>query len=208
MALPKPIEYATVPRDWPDETAVVIGSGPSLTADDVEHCRGRARVIALKDAVQLAPWADVLYACGNDASHWWPRHGPSLTFAGARYALEPYAVKWGARILRDTGEAGLETAPDGVRTGKNSAYQAVNLAVHYGVTRVLLLGVDMGHSPHSPKYFYGDRKHQLPSPYGAMLALWPTLIEPLKTLGVELINCSRQTALDCFHRVPINEALS
>jgi hypothetical protein len=201
-----PIVYATVPRTWDGDTVVVMASGPSLCTDDVESCRGRARVIAVKDAIRLAPFADGLYGC--DANFWYGSKG-FPTFAGFKYSIDPIAARYGPQLLKNTGESGLEVDPTGLRTGKNSTYQAVNLAVHLGARRILLLGVDMGHSPYSPKYFYGDRpKGQRNSPWAAMLLLWPTLLAPLQALGIEIINCSRQTAIDCFPRRTLQEALA
>lgn len=198
--------YVSVPRTWEGDTAVVIASGPSLTVEDVTYCRDRAHVIAVKDAIRLAPFASCLYGC--DAT-FWQRHKGLPEYTGAKYSIDPRAAGHGPHLLRNTGETGLELEPTGLRTGKNSTYQAVNLAVHYGVRRILLLGVDMGHTPHGHKYFFGNRPshQQLTSPFAAMLLLWPTLIAPLAALGVTVINCSRTTALVCFPQQTIEEAL-
>lgn len=201
----KPATAATVPRAWVGETAVIIAPGPSLTADDVAYCRGKARLIAVKDAIRLVPFADCLYGCDAD---FWVLHKGFPDFHGLKYSLDPGSAVVGAAILRNTGECGLELEPSGLRTGKNSTYQAINLAVHLGVRRIRLLGVDMGHAPHSPKYFYGDRPSgRRPSPYHAFILQFQTLVEPLAELDIEVLNCSRVTALTCFPRVPLHEAL-
>jgi hypothetical protein len=115
----------SVPRWWPDETVVCVGSGPSLTAEDLTYCVGRAKIIAVKDVVRLVPTADALYACGADRSQWWQRYGPDLQwFTGLRYTLDPAADPW-AEVLEATGPEGLETDPTGLRTGHNSGYQAM-----------------------------------------------------------------------------------
>ncbi len=197
-----------VPRIWGGATVVLLASGPSLTPEDVASCRGRATVLAVKDAIRLAPWADGLYGC--DAS-FWHRHQGFPTFAGLKYSIDPNAARWpGVTILRNTGERGLELDPTGLRTGRNSSYQALNLAVHLGASRILLLGLDMGHSPCSPKYFFGDRPsdQQQASPWASMLELWPTLVAPLAALGVEVINCSRVSAVTAFPRLALHEALA
>ncbi len=197
-----------VPRIWGGETAVILASGPSLCQEDVDACQGRARVLAVKDAIRLAPTADGLYGC--DAS-FWARHEGFPTFTGFKYSIDPRAGRWPAVIvLRNTGESGLERDPSGLRTGRNSTYQAVNLAVHLGASRVLLLGLDMGHSPCGPKYFFGHRPsdQQVQSPWASMLLLWPTLVAPLLALGIAIVNCSRVTAVTCFPRQSLREALA
>lgn len=197
----------TVPQLWPGETVVCLGSGPSLTAGDVAYCRGRSRVIAVKDAVRLAPWADALYACGADRSFWWQRHGPTLNdFAGLRYTLDRSAALW-ASVLESTGREGLETDPAGIRTGQNSGYQAINLAVHLGASLIVLLGYDMQPSQDGTDHFFGDHPHGVKPPFRDLRPFYETLVDPLKALGICILNASRRSALDCFPRVSLVEAL-
>jgi hypothetical protein len=63
---------AMVARTFPNSTIVCIASGPSLTREDVDACRGAAGVVlAVNDTITYAPWADVLYACDR---RWWQEH--------------------------------------------------------------------------------------------------------------------------------------
>lgn len=184
-------------------TFVCLAGGPSLTQADVDVCRGRARVIAIKDAIRLAPWADVLYAC--DAK-WWKHYGDALQFPGQRFTLDHFASQW-AEVLRNTGDTGLELAPGGIRTGKNSGYQAINLAVHLGARRIILLGYDM--QPAGARdHWFGEHPWKTRPPYALFLQLFPSIVEPLKAIGVEVLNASRVSALSCFPRVAIEDALS
>jgi len=56
---------------WIDETVVIIGGGPSLTMDQLEYVKGRAKTIGINDAYLIAPWIDILYACDLK---WWNWH--------------------------------------------------------------------------------------------------------------------------------------
>jgi hypothetical protein len=195
-----------VPKLWPGETCVLFGGGPSLTPADVDAVRGRARVIAINDAYTCAPWADVLYAC--DAK-WWGWHHGAPTFHGPKYSVDPASAKWpGVQVLANTGPLGLELAPTGLRTGKNSGYQAIGLAVHLGVARVLLLGFDMDPAPDGRTHWHGDHPDHQPSPYAAMLAAFPSLVEPLAELGVSVVNCSRRTVLTAFPCARLEDELA
>lgn len=205
------VNMITVPKRWPGETVVLIGGGPSLTVADVEavermHSRGLVRAIAINNAYLIAPWADVLYAA--DAK-WWGWHVGVPSFTGPKYALDisapiPYPD---VQLLQNTGFVGLELEPTGLRAGYNSGYQAINLAVHFGAKRILLLGYDMRPAQDGRTHWHGDHPDHQPSPYAQMISAFGTLLDPLKELGVSVINCSRRTALTCFPCATIEDAL-
>lgn len=184
-----------VPRAFPGATFVLLGGGPSLTQADVDAVRGRAIVVAVNDAYKLAPWADVLYAC--DAK-WWRWHGGVPSFAGPKYALDRNARFPGVAVLRNTGTRGLELDPTGLRTGRNSGYQAINLAVHLGAKRIVLLGYDMQPTPSGKTHWFGDHPDRIPSPYRLMRQEFDSIAKPLRDAGVDVVNCSRRTALEAF----------
>src|SRR5678815_3029451 len=131
----------TVPRLWPGSTIVCIASGPRLTQADVDDVRGKARVIVVNDNYQKAPWADVLYAADSE---WWKLHQGVPSFAGLKYSVDQ--ASWiypDVQILQNTGKDGFDERPTSLRTGQNSGYQAIHLAVHLGASLIVLLGYDM-----------------------------------------------------------------
>lgn len=210
------VPTVTVPKLWPGETAVIIGGGSSLTSEDVAFCRGKARVIAVKEAVLLAPWADVLYA--GDAK-WWRGYRGAPEFTGLKYTIEqdPKEEQIGdwpsVQVLRNTGDHGLELEPTGLRTGFNSGYQAIGVAVHLGVSRVVLLGFDMwrgqdGHQNWFDRYPHLIKAHHVPSPYPVFLQAFASLVEPLKQAKIEVVNATRWTMLTAFPYLDLEEALS
>lgn len=204
----------TVPRLWPGETVVILGGGSSLTPADVAYCRGKAHVIAIKEAFQLAPWAEVLYAA--DAK-WWRHFQGAPLFAGRKYSIEQDSSQpptdwsqWPAvHVLRNTGVDGLELEPTGLRTGYNSGYQAINLAYHLaGATKIILLGFDMWTGPSGQQNWFGDHPLHTKSPYPLFLQAFKSLEAPLTAAGVHVVNASRFTVLDSFPRVSLEEAFA
>jgi len=195
-----------VPPRWPGETFVCIGGGPSLTTADVDAVHGWARVIAINDAYLLAPWADVLYAC--DAK-WWTWHHGVPSFGGPKYSIESSdpVTFTEVQVLKNTGITGLELDPTGLRTGINSGYQAINLAVHLGAERILLLGYDMS-CDGTRSHWFGEHPDAQPSPYPQMREAFESLVEALQAIGVTVINCSRRTALTTFPCVPLEQELA
>lgn len=173
----------------------------------MDYCRGKAPVVAVNDTYRLAPWADALYACD---ARWWDAHNGVPMFTGLKFSLESAAGRWpGVHVLENTGDRGVELVPSGVRTGKNSGYQAINLAIHLGASLIVLLGYDMQRVDGRPSHFFGEHPRTLhrDSPFGLFLDHYPSIVEPVRALGVRIVNCSRETALTCFPRQPLEAVL-
>lgn len=163
-------------------------------------------MIAINDAYRLAPWADLLYAADHG---WWRWHEGAPSFTGPKYAMHAGSAEWpGVTVLQNTGIYGLELRPFGLRAGFNSGYQAINLAVHLGASRIVLLGYDMQAPRRGPSHWFGEHPNQARSSYGTFREAFPTIVEPLQQLGVAVLNASRETALECFPRVSLAEALA
>lgn len=210
-SLRRPVRvFPSVPKLWPESTVVCIASGPSLTPDDVAYVRGRARVIVVNDNYRLAPWADVLYAA--DAG-WWRVHRDAGAFAGLKYSIgsRGSGLPKSVVALRNTGTGGLELHPTGLKTGRNSGYQAINLAVHLGARRIVLIGYDMQPDARGKAHWFGAHLAPLNQPSKQIFQSWrkafPTLVAPLSTLGITVVNCSRVSALTCFPCQSLRETL-
>lgn len=198
-------------RQWPGDTVVCLAGGPSLTAGDVDFCRGKARVVAVNDAYRLAPWADVLYACDFK---WWEHHQGVPLFAGLKLTLEAKAERWdGVKALRRAGPDGLELDPaEGITTGgsgSNSGFQAINVAVQLGASRVVLLGYDMQLGPKGRSHWFGKhpRGLQKDACFSSFRSAFNSMVKPLRQAGVEVLNCSRETALTAFPRAALADVL-
>ncbi len=200
------VQYmTTVPKLWPGSTIVCIGTGPSLTQADVDFCRDKARVIVVNDAYKLAPWADVLYACDQK---WWTWHKGVPEFAGLKYRLQGHPNLFpNVQVLKNMGRIGLCLDPHGVMAGYNSGFQAVGVAVHLGAARIVLLGYDMGQQPKGPSHFFGEHRDKTRPPYAACIQAFRSLPAPLQAAGIDIVNCSRQTALGWFRKEPLEAVL-
>lgn len=194
---------------WRGETVVILATGPSLNQADVDAVRGRARVIAVNDSYRLAPWADLIYACDERWWRWQYRdHKAAIAaFAGLRFALKPVRPEWGVTVLKNTGVTGLELNPGGLKNGRNSGYQAINLAVHLGAARILLLGYDMSLGQGGKVHWFGSHPNGGRPPLTKFRLYFPSIAPPLKALGIEVVNCSRRSALTCFPKVALERAL-
>jgi len=204
----------TVPACWPGSTIAIVAAGPSLVEADVAYLRGRCRVIAVNDGVRLAPWADVLYA--SDEA-WWKVRGGVPEFRGLKYGIRrrsgtarPFVGLEAVQVLQATGAEGLEPARTGLRHGNNSGYAAINLAVHLGAVRVLLLGFTYGRID-ARVHFFGRHVAPLADPPDWLYATWrrlaASLVAPLARAGVVVLNCDPASLLEAFPRADLRAAL-
>jgi len=109
--------------------------------------------------------------------------------------------------MNNAGFSGLTTDPEAICNGHNSGSAALNVAVHLGATRIVLLGYDMGIDGKGRRHFFDAGATTCTSPFDKFRKLTATMVEPLKALGVEVINCSRKTRLECFPCQPLREVL-
>ncbi len=204
-----------IPRLWSEGTIVCAASGPTLAAEALAAVRGRAPVVAVNDAVRLAPWADVLYSSDR---HWWAHYRGMPTFAGHRVGIgskrgdaSPISGAPGILVLEHTGIEGLERRPGGLRTGQHSGYAAINLAVHLGARRILLLGYTGG-IVNGRQHFFGKHPATLAqtteAQYAAFCRAYATLAPELAALGIEVANCTPDSHIAVFPRADVREALA
>lgn len=214
------MELWTVPRLWPGETVAVAATGPSLTARDVERLKGRVRVIAVNDAFRLAPWADCLYFADF---RWFMAHKDEvMAFRGMKVTIinskEVVEHDPSVKVVGNDNEKGFEglcLRPDAVKTGRNSGYQGLNLSVHLaGPGKRLLTGFDMKRTVGGLNHYFGDHPRNVqtnpqdPAIYRQWVEAFRTTLPDLKRAGVEVINCTRDTALTCFPCVPLENVLN
>lgn len=163
----------------------------------------------------MAPHADVIYACD---ARWWKYHGDEVCrqFRGARWthqdADEPrpeqdeVANRYGLQQAMGRRRDGL--GRDVMHYGDNSGYQAINLAYLWGAGRILLIGYDMQRTG-GRSHWFGDHPPELNagSEYSAWAVRFRPLAADLRDEGVEVINCSRATAIDAFPLAALADVL-
>ena len=210
MAVKKPnMPRWTVPKLWPDGTCFIIGGGPSLKNFDIERLRGQ-RVIAVNCAFRLAPWIDVMYY--GDCT--WPKKygcDDFSDFRGIKITTCPQHVnRQDVKVVtKKNSPYGIITDPQFVSWNLSSGACAINLAFHFGVKRIVLLGYDM-HRINGEKNwhnFYKDqqKKHE---PYARFMMPFPHIEKALKKHGVECLNATPGSDLTVFPIVELDEVLN
>jgi hypothetical protein len=142
----------------------------------------------------------VLYACDYN---WWKHHFEHIKFKGELWtqdlkAKKEFPLSW---VL---GRSKNGLGVDCVHFGGNSGYQAINLAYLWGAKRIILLGFDC--KPVDGKdHWFGQHEKGLTQvqPYQLWLNNFTQLAKDLQARGVEVINASPDTALQCFNKAKI-----
>ena len=195
------MKYWSVPKMWEGETVAILASGPSMSQEVADRVARRAlRTIAINTTFQLAPWADMLYAADG---MWWERHWKQAKgFQGLKVTIEPNFKPELLMLGND------KTAPDGfcdnpsrVRSGSNSGYQAICIATHAGAKRIELYGFDM-RSIKNQHHWHGVHPSPLrnhgESMYPRWIAYYDSLVKEMTKRGIEVINCTPNSALKAF----------
>jgi hypothetical protein len=141
---------------------------------------------------------------------WWRVYGAEVeqTFAGERWSC---AHVDGVNHIDAVDDPGLSAGPGRINTGGNSGYSLIGLAYLWGAARIILLGYDMQRGPRGESHHHGDHGNGLPNCPAENLMEWARrmlqLGIDLRERGVEVVNATRRTAITCFERLPIEQAL-
>jgi hypothetical protein len=198
----------SVPREWPGARCFVICGGESVRAQRHLISVLPKPIIAVKHGVLLRPDADVVFFAGERPQEIAP---PLLkafrgTYAVVRGKGHPVFPDWVKRVSRPVTHDGLCDDPTMV-CGFDAGTSAVNLAVHFGATEIVLLGYDMV----GGRWFNGEIPHYLPQPPESMfqihMAPLPAIAADAARKGIRIVNCSPISRVTCFERQPLEALL-
>ena len=174
-----------------------------MNADLADRVVSKYHTIAINDTYKIAPFADVLYFCDK---RWYEWHAEGVeAFRGKVVTLENYDLGSDKiKHLHNYGRDGLHLdPPDGVMTGRNSGYQAINLAILFGAKRILLHGYDMRWIDGKAHFHKGHPVETAADIYErCMLPQYKQLPPLLAKLGVTVVNMTPNSALTVFDAEP------
>ena len=197
--------------DWSQETVFILGGGPSLRGFDPEPLRPH-RVIGINEAgLSLAPWCDVLMWADR---RWldWNRDRLHLHTGPLKVARHRSAAGV-AHVLQLAIGKTMSWRKDRLG-GVDCGSSAINLAVHFGCRRIVLLGFDMHdlpldrwregnwHSAHREPPLEGQREGRFREAHERMAAEIR-----LRAPRIEVLNATPGSALTCWPMVALEDVL-
>ena len=215
----KPL-YWTVPPDWKGETGYIIAGGISVLNQDISKLQGR-HVVVVNSAYEATPWADYLFF-GDE--RWWYDHRkrPEILKFKGRF-VTPSQAAVGNNLLRlwrytpnldlKRGKLGpgLTTNPMAVVSQRTSLQGAMNLVAHFGVSRMVLLGADMCRGENGATHHHKPHKWQNKpgnKTWDMQMDQLVLIVEPLRALGVEVLNASPISRIPWWPKVNFEDTLS
>lgn len=197
-----------VQKHWAGETCFVVAGGPS--ARDLPPRLDGENLIVVNSSYRRLPLADYLFF--GDA-RWWEEelcsHEYELGTFGGDIVTCAAAVT-GPQVLRlkRINPPPLADDPGTVAMRKTSLTGAINLAVHLGVARIVLVGADC--KPGAD----GRTHHHAPHPWPQTATCYAEWIGELTAIApaldarkVTVVNASPGSALTCWPIVSLEDAL-
>ncbi|MFP2422217.1 hypothetical protein ACLEXA_11845 [Pseudescherichia vulneris] len=176
-------------------TAIICASGPSLNHDDcVTAMNAGYPVIAVNSSWRAVPECSHIYA--GDL-RWWDMNIPALPAMPERWTCN----------RRATTRYGVNLFPTDTTGTFNSGQRAILFAHWLGAQHIILLGFDC--SITNGSHWHGDHTI-LDNPTAANIKRWHGEFAHVAQLlhgKASIINSSRETALNCFRRLTLDEAL-
>lgn len=195
---------------------VLNGTSPLSVYSPYMEAIHNKHVIGINVAYMIGNWIDMVFF-GDGGFFVAHKHGLAA-FPGLRVTCHNGASResWVKFLQRDGRRPrGISTAPNLVSWCGNSGAAAISIAVHAGARRIILLGFDMRLNNTAYQHWH-DVYHKGPAnddrkrrklPFHRHLAAFPAIAEDAKRLGIEIINCCPDSAIEQFRKCTLKDLI-
>ncbi len=135
---------------------------------------------------------------------WWKEYNDQVPKCEKWCGDKWSSVEYDLRYIKVENGNGLSTNQNILHSGKNSGYQAINLAYHLGAKNIYLIGYDM---KSGGEHWHGKHPKNWGNSEGAnkWARLFNDLAKDLEEKQVNVINCTIDTAITCFKQGALDE---
>jgi hypothetical protein len=226
-----------VPHIWEGGDVYIIGGGPSIPTqfnipnkivqDVIKGISPPSvyspymsflhdkHVIGINVAYLLGDWIDMIFF--GDSS-FFTRHVKKLAFfPGLKISCHPVteSYNWIKYLSRDSKPRGISSNSRSVSWNSNSGSAAISIAAHAGAKRIILLGFDMKLDEKEHQHWhdlygrYANRndKSIKKMPFDRHLQGFPEIARDAKRMGIEILNASPDSAIECFRKINITDLM-
>jgi hypothetical protein len=175
-------------------------------------------VIGINMSYKIGNWIDVVFF--GDSGFFLREREDLAAFPGLKVTCHPTtrSEDWVKYLGRDSSHPkGISPNPKLVSWNGNSGAAAINMAVHAGAKRIILLGFDMKLGKDNVQHWHdlykrgpvpeNDQRRFRKLPFPRHLLGFPSIAEDAKKLGVEIINACPDSAIECFPKFTVKELL-
>ena len=171
-------------------------------------------VIGVNVAFQIGDWIDLVFF--GDSGFFLQHQKELAKFPGLKVSTHPKTrdVNWVKFIAKDSNHPkGISSNPKMISWNSNSGAAAISVAAHAGASRIILLGFDMKLNTTNDKHWhtlYGspdksDPQRKRKMPFRRHLLGFPEIAKDAKRMGIEILNISPDSAINCFRKVTVKE---
>jgi len=194
--------YWSAPILWPNSVIFIVGGGPSIPDYDLNLIRGKYPTIGCNLAFLDFTWIDVIYF-GDCKVHTWVSGKSKYRrqfdeYQGLKVSSCPDTrddprIKTLFRVHK-----GIVKDRRSIGWNQNTGLSAINLAVHFGARKVILLGFDMKLSKDGRMNYHDYHLAKVNHPVDTLkkhINYSKFVAADVEKLGIEVINATPGSAL-------------
>jgi hypothetical protein len=196
----------TCQTEWPESTVWIIGGGTSLSGADLSPLRSR-KTIAINSSAFSWPWVDFLFFGDR---RWYSHHRARIASLSCRIVSNSPSVREEhvLSMQKVKPPPGIVDDRQVLPMSWTSIGPAMNLAVHLGARRIVLLGADLyaaqdGTTHHHEKHPW----EPVPNWKNMQLEALGHCVRPLQQRRIEVVNANPKSALPYWPKRPLAECL-
>lgn len=158
--------------------------------------------MVVNDNFKRVPTADVIFAADTP---WIKLHEKALSqFTMAKWSTCRRSSHYGFTFIpSDAGRLLPPATSSNIQRGSSSGFMAAQTAIVLcGAVHVILVGMDCKRGPDGRSHHFGDHPKILPNPqpFSMWQSEWDDLVDPCAARGINIVNCSLDTAIRTMRR--------